>query len=384
MHHFVAGQQQTIIADSEILMSIDYEEELVMSVCYFTPSALLYLEPRRWLMALIAYEKLIVPVDLEDFTTISESDKDFADFKKGVRSTTISWDESLLDSENVFTLGVKADVCHGDQAAMNELQQYLLPIINKNTPFFSEAVSRLIPLKKGTIVLPHVSATTYLLSHPDRDKWNCFDFEIISGLQNIFLTRVLQASGEGTWMPGFTDWLVLSELLKAPPMICIESERWMFRSFIEEKYISEVCKNVLLNSKDDFLELLDDVLTLEVPSFEGVPIGELLKIKRKDRLLSLTQFLRKALEESKPGMRTLDYVRDLIHEMLWDIFDRLKPTKKSVTLGMLGNVPLGPIPLNPIGLFTAVDDIKTFMQIDAKFDWLLTLMDLRRVAQSKT
>ena len=331
-----------------------------MSVCYFTPWA--NLKPRRWLIALIAYEKLIVPADpadLEDFTTISAED------------------------ENVFVFGVKEMVCRGNQADMSELRQYLLPLINKNTPLFSEAVSRLIPLKKGTILLPHVSATNYLLSHPDRDKWNRLDFEIISGLQDIFLTRILQVSGEGTWMPGFTDWLVLSELLKAPPMICIESERWMFRSFIEEKYISEVCKNVLLNSKNVFVELLDDVLTLEVPSFEGVPIGELLKMKRKDRLLSLTQFLRRALEESKPGIRTLDYVRDLIHEMLWDTFDRLKPTKKSVTLGILGNVPLGPIPLNPIGLFTAVDDIRTFMQIDAQFDWLLTLMDLRRAAQSK-
>lgn len=118
------------------------------------------------------------------------------------------------------------------------------------------------------------------------------------------------------------------------------------------------------------------VLEFSVPEFSQIPLMEIAKLKQKDKLKSIGK-LADDIRDGNHRMSNIDFSKRFV-DYLWDVGKTLSPSIPETLIGLLGELPL-PIPINPFGLLSSINDINQLIQFKRKYSWFIALSKLQKL-----
>jgi hypothetical protein len=130
-------------------------------------------------------------------------------------------------------------------------------------------------------------------------------------------------------------------------------------------------------------ETFCDVKSSRVPDFADLSWEEIVELRDhqnyshfRSKILEFNEMITQG-EVGKAG----EMLEHLVNEALFDIARLARPhVSRSVVKGLIGNLPLGPIPLNPFGLYFAAKDAAKEREIERLHGWMYFLFDLQEMA----
>jgi len=77
-------------------------------------------------------------------------------------------------------------------------------------------------------------------------------------------------------------------------------------------------------------------------------------------------------------------ISQVINESLWQLAREVQPSVGStLAKGFIGNLPLGVIPVNPVGIVTAIMDVNSQVALQERYGWLFWLSEARGLSRER-
>lgn len=174
-----------------------------------------------------------------------------------------------------------------------------------------------------------------------------------------------------------TDYeTALNQLLPSDTKVRLRDKTpLLLEHFFDEETVQEIISFTPTNKYDEVKVLLE----FAVPEFSNIPIGEIAKLKKRKRLKSISK-LAEEIRENYSHIKSTDYAKIFV-DYLWELGRDLSPSISEIAVGLLSEVPI-PIPINPIGILSSLNDINQYAQFRKKYSWFITLSALKDVSRS--
>lgn len=277
----------------------------------------------------------------------------------------------ILPPAGMISLGI---LCEGDRKTISRLGAYLYGL--KECPV--EEIRQLGSLEEitGGIGILHTDLFHYLEEKFPPYSVNNLPDETAASLRDVLLAAYLHRRGTGTAFVHRHDWSVLHELWQAAlPLKTDQAVPWIAdMGFADTR---ELVNSVTNRLDMHALQLVDDVVRLEVPCFDDIPVSEILKYKHKDRFCVVVNRIQEL--RTSNGFTTAEQISEVIHDSLYEAFNALKPKASNLIVAIAGAAPV-PI-VNPFSLWSIGQELRENSSVRRRFDMLFVLSDLRRMSK---
>jgi hypothetical protein len=379
---------------------------------------------------LIAYDKLYVDLDLDSLPWnwakgtqlfnkfIDEKDDKNAD---KLLKQIMGLRKKINTEMNDYSRFSFANYLDGDYRIYKLLSKAVLNIREHQSPdiknFFSESFDYPIEIGGSGIFHPYVfPLLDKYFSDELKINWrNRFDIQyMVQLIQELFVTAYLTKKHNITSILSLNDLEIRNALSKiksipidnnaafdafrpadSPKITFTEPGASYSPVFFEEdggvrielsnpnnplkKYFgkSRLVQNVIrIGIKPKKQRDIELVLELSVPDLSKIPLIEIAKLKQKDKLKSIGQ-LAESIRDNNQRLSNLDFSKIFI-DYLWQVGKTLSPSVPETLIGLLGNLPL-PIPINPLGFISSINDINQLIQFKKKYSWFMVLSKLQKL-----
>jgi hypothetical protein len=123
--------------------------------------------------------------------------------------------------------------------------------------------------------------------------------------------------------------------------------------------------------------VVDTLMDLVVPKFEDVPLREIVLLRKKDKISSISK-LAEEIRETK-FVTNLD-ISKIFVDKLWKMGRTLQPSIGENIIGVLGEIPL-PV-INPFGIVSTYSSLASLMKFNKYYAWFVALSDIEKKIQS--
>lgn len=194
-----------------------------------------------------------------------------------------------------------------------------------------------------------------------------FDFDIIYTLNDIEFRMAIQRMS--------TIPIDLGESISkfANSDIKFKFEPMVIQKYVQSKTIQSMLRGQ--QAKKRKVKDIELLLELSAPNFSDTPIYEIARLKSKDKLKSIAQIAEEIRAQSK-GTSSIEFAK-IFSDYLWRVGKILSPSIKDIIIGVLGEIPT-PIPINPIGILSSMNDIQQFIKFENKYQWFISISELRK------
>jgi len=332
----------------------------VESSIYLSNEFLQRVDKRAWRIALLTFDKILLPIkDVNSFFAINPIEKYFGELLNGKKDLSQLRKDDIPHGVFDYNSSAFKMVCGGDHKIAKEIGRYLLPIDNCGIKKIEEMMTeyRKVAIDPfWDIPIPHIRLNKFLAENLPANKYNNTDTINSLCLIDLLIGARLRQSGGGTILLARHDYSVMNILHKSGiPFIDNKKEIHSWTDDYQFHSTTDFIESILSSDLLDGLKGVDNILKIEVPSFEEVPLLEIIKYKQKDKKKVLVTKIREFQQKSKSQM-TYEELTEIVLTAHKEAFDILRPTKSTITLSILGSLPTGPVPINPFSLMSLGQD----------------------------
>jgi hypothetical protein len=371
---------------------------------YVSSQFLQMINDRLWRLMLLGFDKIMLPRsdptllthptegELALIRTCVEGRRRAEERARGgkveepdeVQDSDEAEDSDEPEAPDVSEIAVPRDIamlgfgllCEGDRKTMSRLGGYLYSW--KEWPV--EEIRQIASLEEmtGGHIILHKEMLDYLDEKLPPFSVNNGPLETITSLRDVLLAAYLHRTGKGTAFVHRHDWNVLHELWQAALPLNVDQEAVPWVANMGFTDTRELVHSVTNRIDMHALQLVDDVMKIEVPCFDDIPVSEILKYKSKDKFRTVVDRIEKL--RTSNGLATGDQIAEVFHDALYEAFDVLRPKTSNILVAIAGAAPV-PI-VNPFSLWSIGQEVRENMAVRKRFDALLVLSDLRRMSKA--
>jgi hypothetical protein len=352
---------------------------------YVTSQFLQTMNNRLWRLMLLGFDRIVVPRgDPALLTNPSNEELAFIEFAmRNKQRAQDASDSEAREKRDQAKIAAPRDVamlgfgilCDGERKTMSRLGSHLDSWKDCSVEDIRQLA--LVEEALGGHVILHQAILDYLEDKLPPFSVNNFPSETITSMRDVLLAAYLHRTGAGTAFVDRHDWSVLHELWLAglPLKTDQEAVPWVANmGFADTRELVNSVTNLI---DMHALQLVDDVIKLEVPCFDDIPVSEILKYKSKDKFRAVVNRIENL--RTSNGLATGEQIAEVFHDALYEAFDILRPKTSSILVAIAGAAP---VPLvNPFSLWSIGQEVRENIAVRRRFDALLVLSDLRRMTK---
>lgn len=204
--------------------------------------------------------------------------------------------------------------------------------------------------------------------------------------RGLFTQRQFRTTMHATWIwmeSGIGFATADPYLLEAINLVIRSEKKIMFSNHSKglQEVISEMRSwNPVIDwpqgSDYDAFQLVK-ILEWMIPDFSQMGWDQILYLRQNPFAVNFRRWLREQIRQQKKGLAAVRLTK-AIQEGLWKLAKSVVPNPATTTIkGFFGNLPLGPIPINPVGIASTVQDVTKSKQLAREFGWLFWLCEAR-------
>lgn len=113
--------------------------------------------------------------------------------------------------------------------------------------------------------------------------------------------------------------------------------------------------------------------------FESMPWDVIFELRTDKHIKSFRKKMIELMKHIGDGTSLSDIQR-VLNDDVWSLIVEVEPKiHKTVVTGILGNVPLGPIPINPVSVGQTIADYRKQSKIRDNYGWLFFIQHARKL-----
>lgn len=364
---------------------------------YF-PNTKVAVDPNILPISLIAYEKVYIHSDLENLPwDLADS---IVSARKGRKFNPAKYKQRDFDDPVDVSQMNLAILLDGNPKNLKLLSRHLIDITKHPNPEVTEFFYLSFESIRGIgTQMFHL----YLLPLLDNHFTNELNFnwdDVIDRHfsyvlnQEVFVSSILSKKFGFDVIQSLNDIELKMAILHMPPIpinMAQATEKFTGLKInfdkkpnLLDKYVKSRTIQAMLRGQTNNRRKIKDInllLDLSVPNFSEVPISEIAKLKAKDRLKSIAGIANDIREKAK-STSSLDFAK-IFADHLWKIGKTFSPSISDILIGVIGEIPL-PVPINPIGILSSVNDIQQYVKFNKEYRWFITISQLRQLGEKSS
>lgn len=120
---------------------------------------------------------------------------------------------------------------------------------------------------------------------------------------------------------------------------------------------------------------------LEIPDFASLSWDAIIDLRQDRFIVSFRDRFSRSFGTT-PLKEFKEEIERSISRDFWRLIKDVEPSvRKAVISGILGNIPLGPIPINPVGIGYAIENVRNQSRMAQEFGWLFFVERARSKAK---